>query len=100
MFTPLPLWFLIVVFGRDLVLVVGVLMLRVRYGPLTVKHRAHGRVTSVLFVAVLLWAAMRLPAGGLVPLAIVTAGLSIVSGTIYAIDGAAQGRAVERSDVS
>ena len=33
-FTTLPLWFLIVVFGRDLVLLVGVTMLRVRYGPL------------------------------------------------------------------
>jgi len=41
-FTPLPLWFLIVVFGRDLVLIVGVLMLRVRYGPLTSIARTGG----------------------------------------------------------
>jgi phosphatidylglycerophosphate synthase len=91
-FTPLPFWFLIVVFGRDLVLIVGVLMLRARYGSLTVRHRLHGRVTSILFVAVLLWSALRLPPAGVVPLAILTAGLSVVSGTLYALDGARQGR--------
>jgi len=54
-------------------------------------------VTSVLFIAVLLWAALGLPAVGLLPLAILTAGLSVISGTIYALDGAAQGKAIERS---
>ena len=37
-FTPLPFWFLLVVFGRDLVLLVGVSVLRLRYGALRVVH--------------------------------------------------------------
>lgn len=92
-FTPLPLWFLIVVFGRDLVLLVGVLVLRVRYGPLTVVHRTHGRVTSMSVFAALAWAAFGLPSPGGDVLAVVAAGCSVVSATLYALDGAAQGRA-------
>ncbi len=93
-FTPLPLWFLIVVFGRDLVLLVGVLVLRVQYGPLRVVHRSHGRVASMLMLAVLVWCAFGLPAWGLLPLTLVTAAVSVWSATRYALDGAAQGRAI------
>ncbi len=92
-FRAIPLWFLFVVFGRDLVLLVGVLMLRARYGPLAVVHRWHGRAASVLVHLVLLWAALRLPATPMTLLLIVTAALSLYSATVYALDGAAQGRA-------
>ena len=90
-FTPLPLWFLNVVFGRDLV---GVLVLRVQYGPLRVVHRSHGRVASMLMLAVLVWCAFGLPVWGLLPLTLVTAAVSVWSATRYALDGAAQGRAI------
>ncbi len=93
---PLPFWFLIVVFGRDLVLLVGVLMLRARYGPLRVVHRWHGRGASMLVHLVLLWAALRLPALPMTFIMIATAGLSLYSATVYALDGAAQGRAAAR----
>lgn len=100
-FTAIPMWFLLIVFGRDLTLLVGVLVLRLRYGPLEVVHRTHGRVATMLIVAVILWSAFALPAIGMVPLAVVTAGLSAWSATIYALDGAAQGEAIrarERAD--
>lgn len=93
-FTPLPLWFLLVVFGRDLVLLVGVSVLRLRYGPLKVVHRSHGRIASVLVFAVLGWAAFGLPAGGLLPLMLAASAVSVYSATVYALDGAAQGRAL------
>ena len=92
-FRPIPMWFLIVIFGRDLVLLVGVLVLRARYGPLDVVHRWHGRVASTLVHGVLFWAALRLPGLPMTVLMLVTASLSIYSATIYALDGAAQGRA-------
>lgn len=92
-FRPIPLWFLVVVFGRDLVLLVGVLVLRARYGPLQVVHRWHGRVASVLVHGILFWAALRLPELPMSLLMVVTAALSLYSATIYALDGAAQGRA-------
>lgn len=92
-FTALPMWFLIVVFGRDLVLLVGVLVLRVRYGPLRVVHQTHGTVASLTIAGVLLWCAFGLPDSWLAPCLVVTAGLSVWSATRYALDGAAQGRA-------
>jgi phosphatidylglycerophosphate synthase len=92
-FASLPLWFLIVVFGRDLVLLVGVTVLRVRYGALKVVHRSHGRIASVLMFAVLGWAAFGWPNWGLWPLMLAAAGVSVLSATLYALDGAAQGRA-------
>lgn len=93
-FTALPLWFLVIVFGRDLVLLVGVSVLRLRYGPLQVVHRGHGRIASVLMFGVLGWSALGLPMWGLLPLMLGAAGVSVYSATIYALDGAAQGRAM------
>lgn len=95
-FTTLPLWFLIVVFGRDLVLLVGVTMLRVRYGPLRVVHQNHGRISSLLMFGVVTWSALGLPAFGLLPLMLITAAISVYSAVVYAFDGAAQGRAKSR----
>jgi phosphatidylglycerophosphate synthase len=92
-FQPIPFWFLIVIFGRDLVLLVGVSVLRARYGPLDVVHRWHGRAASSLVHVILFWAALGLPELPMLALMVIAAGLSIYSATIYALDGAAQGRA-------
>jgi phosphatidylglycerophosphate synthase len=93
-FRSIPMWFLVLIFGRDLVLLVGVLMLRARYGPLTVVHRWHGRTASLMVHGVLFWAALRLPAAPMTVLMVITSALSIYSATIYALDGAAQGSAL------
>jgi phosphatidylglycerophosphate synthase len=94
-FTAIPFWFLLVIFGRDLTLLVGVLVLRLRYGPLKVVHRTHGRVATMLIVGVIVWSVFGLPAGGLLPLMILASVMSAWSGTIYALDGAAQGEAMK-----
>ncbi len=95
-FRPIPLWFLFVIFGRDLMLLVGVSVLRLRYGPLVVVHRWHGRAASALVHLVLLWAALRLPATPMIVLMVATGVLSVYSATLYALNGAAQGRAAAR----
>jgi phosphatidylglycerophosphate synthase len=96
-FRALPFWFFLLIFGRDLVLLIGVLMLRWRYGPLQVVHRVHGRAASVLVHVVLWSAALRLPASGITVLMVATAALSVYSATVYALDGAAQGKATAGS---
>lgn len=94
-FTPIPFLFMLFIFGRDLTLLVGVLVLRLRYGPLEVVHRAHGKVATLLIVAVILWSVFGLPARGMTALMVVTAVMSAWSATIYALDGAAQGEAMK-----
>ena len=97
-FTAIPMWFLIIVFGRDITLLVGVSVLRLRYGPLHVVHRLHGRIATLMIVAMILWSAFGLPAWGILPLGAVTSILSVWSATIYALDGAAQGEAIRADE--
>ncbi|MEZ5965678.1 MAG: CDP-alcohol phosphatidyltransferase family protein [Planctomycetota bacterium] len=54
-YAPIPLWFLLLVFGRDLLLLAGCLGVRHRAGSVDVVHRAHGRFASVLLFALLVW---------------------------------------------
>jgi len=53
-YAPIPLWFLVLVFARDLLLLAGYLWLR-RAGEVAVVHRAHGKLTSVLLFGLLVW---------------------------------------------
>jgi cardiolipin synthase (CMP-forming) len=53
-FTPIPIWFLILLVGRDLLLGLGWLILQGRIGEVTVIHRIHGKVASVLLFVLLL----------------------------------------------
>lgn len=91
-FTALPLWFLVVVLGRDVVGLVGWLVLRVRYGPLEIIHRAHGRVVTLAVFLVLGGAAMGATRAWLYPLLVLAAVLSALSVTAYGFEGLARAR--------
>lgn len=54
-FAPVPLWFVIVILGRDVVLVVGSLLVRWRIGAVEVVHHTHGRASTVLLFGILFW---------------------------------------------
>lgn len=54
-YAAIPLWFLLLVFGRDLVLLLGCLLVRRRAGSVEVVHRAHGKLASVLLFLLLVW---------------------------------------------
>lgn len=92
-FTSLPVWFLVVVFGRDLVGLVGWLALRARYGPFEIIHRGHGRVVTFSVFLVLAGAAMGIARAWLYPLLILAALLSALSVTAYGFEGLARARA-------
>lgn len=95
-FASLPLWFLVLVVGRDLILGLGVLVIRARHGPIRVVHQPHGRVASLSVFAVLLWVAIGLPEAGLLALMLLAASLNVVSATSYAWNGISQGREAAR----
>lgn len=54
-YAAIPLWFLLLVFARDLALLLGYLSVRRRVGSVEVVHRAHGKFASVLLFALLVW---------------------------------------------
>ncbi len=53
-FESLPLWFLGLLIARDVSLLTGVLVIRVRAGKVEVEHAAHGKASSVLLFVMLL----------------------------------------------
>lgn len=55
-FIPVPLWFLALLVGRDLLLGGGLLLLRARAAGFQVVHRWHGKLASLLVFALLVWA--------------------------------------------
>lgn len=91
-FTALPLWFLLVIFGRDLLGLSGWLLFRYLYGPIEVVHRWHGRATTGAVAVVLMCVALGLPHRWLFPVLLLTAGLGTVSIFAYFFEGRARGR--------
>lgn len=91
-FTTLPLWFIGVVLGRDLLGLVGWLTLRARYGPIQVVHRWHGRATTGAVALVLVCAAVGLPGRWLFPILVATAAFAVFSIFAYFFEGRDRGR--------
>jgi phosphatidylglycerophosphate synthase len=54
-FADVPLWFFGVIVGRDAALAAGYVAVRKHRGSVHVEHRWHGKVSSVLIFAALLW---------------------------------------------
>lgn len=93
-FAPLPVWFLAIVVGRDLVLGGGWLTLRARRVPIRIVHRLHGRLATVSVFVVLFWVALGMPTPGVTPLALLSSALIAVSTIAYVLGGLAQARQV------
>ncbi|HLU40052.1 MAG TPA: CDP-alcohol phosphatidyltransferase family protein [Planctomycetota bacterium] len=54
-YTAIPLWFLVLVFARDVLLLAGYVALKRRRGTVRVVHRAHGKASSVVLFGLLVW---------------------------------------------
>lgn len=89
-YAAVPLWFLVLLIGRDLLLLAGFRLVRRRRGAVAVVHRAHGKLVSLLLFLLLL--AFGAGAGDRVTIALllgVTA-VVLVSTALYVRDGARQ----------
>lgn len=96
-FTALPLWFVGVIFGRDLLGLVGWLTFRARYGPIEVVHRWHGRTTTGVVAFVLVCAVLGMPGAWLLPILVATAAFAVFSILAYFFEGRARGRELTAS---
>lgn len=52
---PLPLWFTGTIIGRDILLLIGLLVIQMTVGKVTVHPRFLGKIATVMQMAVVLW---------------------------------------------
>ena len=91
-FPSTPLWFLLLMLGRDAVQGLGWLLLKRRLGTVKVVHRIHGKFSSLLFFVLLVALSAGAPAVWTRPLVWAIAGIIVLSTVAYVRDGGAQWR--------
>lgn len=90
----IPLWLTGTILGRDLLLALGVVVIRLVVGTITVRPRVSGKVATVFQMLVITWILLRWDLvfhGYLLQTWILGAGiLTAVSGLFYLLDGMKQ----------
>ncbi|HSY74912.1 MAG TPA: CDP-alcohol phosphatidyltransferase family protein [Dongiaceae bacterium] len=90
----IPLWITGTIIGRDLLILLGVAVIRFTVGKIVVRPRLTGKIATVLQMAVVIWILLKWDAGqGALWLKYVTLGAAIctgVSGLLYVFDGIKQ----------
>jgi cardiolipin synthase (CMP-forming) len=90
----IPLWFTGTIIGRDLLVLIGIVVVRFTVGKVTVRPRIIGKIATVLQMAVVIWILMKWNEGrGAHWLGACTIGAAVctgVSGLLYVWDGVKQ----------
>jgi cardiolipin synthase len=90
----IPLWLTGTIIGRDLLILLGVAVIRFTVGRIVVRPRFTGKIATVLQMAVVIWILLKWDVGqGARWLKYVTLGAAIttgVSGLLYVLDGIKQ----------
>ncbi|HCL91163.1 MAG TPA: CDP-alcohol phosphatidyltransferase family protein [Verrucomicrobia subdivision 3 bacterium] len=85
-----PLWLTGTIIGRDMLLLIGLLVIRLMVGKFTIRPRVVGKVATVLQMAVVLWILLRWPQRWLLFWTISAAVCTGASGLLYVWDGSRQ----------
>ena len=90
----IPFWLTGTIIGRDLLLGLGAVVVRLVVGKITVRPRVTGKIATVLQMAVIIWLLLEWDAGqGAAWLELVELGAGLftgASGLLYVFDGAKQ----------
>lgn len=86
----LPLWLAGTIIGRDVLLLVGLVVVFVTVGRPNIRPRIVGKVATVLQMGVVLWLLLKLPPAPLPGISIATAAATGISGLLYILDGIRQ----------
>ena len=86
----LPLWLTATVISRDVLLLIGMVVIYYACGKVTVKPHVIGKVATVLQMVAVCWALLKLPARSLHWFSLGAALCTGVSGVIYVFDGVLQ----------
>jgi len=89
-FQIIPLWLTGAIIGRDMLLLVGLILIQMMVGKVKVRPRALGKVATVLQMIVVLWILLKW-GGRWLGVWTISAGLcTIISGLLYLWDGTRQ----------
>jgi len=86
----LPLWLTATVISRDVLLLIGMVVIYYACGKVTVKPHVIGKVATVLQMVAVCWALLKLPARSLHWFSLGATLCTGVSGVIYVFDGVLQ----------
>ena len=90
----LPLWFTTIVISRDVVLILGALLLNHVVGHVRVESHWTGKVATCFQMVLLAWVMLQFPEGGIKTVILGIAGaFTFISGLLYVIDGIGQAQA-------
>jgi cardiolipin synthase (CMP-forming) len=85
-----PLWLTGTIIGRDILILIGMVVIQLMVGKVKVRPRIIGKVATVLQMAVVLWILLKWPESWLRALTLVTAICTGISGLLYVWDGSRQ----------
>ncbi|MCU0771458.1 MAG: CDP-alcohol phosphatidyltransferase family protein [Verrucomicrobia bacterium] len=86
----LPLWFTGIIIGRDVLLLVGLIVMHLTMGKPVIRPRWVGKTATVLQMATIMWVFLKLPEPWLWGLTLGAAGCTAISGLLYVLDGVRQ----------
>lgn len=86
----LPLWFTGTVIGRDVLLLIGLIVMYITMGKPTIRPRWVGKTATVLQMAAVLWVLLKLSPNGFFWVALAGALCTGISGVLYVMDGIKQ----------
>jgi CDP-diacylglycerol--glycerol-3-phosphate 3-phosphatidyltransferase len=81
-----PLWLTGSVIGRDILVLIGLLVIQITIGKVTVRPRVLGKVATVLQMATVVWILLKWPEPWLAVLIPATAICTGLSGLLYVLD--------------
>lgn len=82
----LPIWFALAVISRDVLLVIGAVVLHHLSGHVEVQPRLTGKIATVLQMGAVVWVLAAGPYSALIGLAAAAAAFTLISGTQYLFD--------------
>jgi len=85
-----PLWLTGTIIGRDILILIGLLLIQLLVGKVQVRPRIIGKIATVLQMIVVLWILLKWPETWLRVLALGTALCTGISGLLYVWDGTRQ----------
>ena len=89
-FDTIPLWLTCTIIGRDVLILIGLVVIQITIGKVLVKPRVLGKIATVLQMVVVLWVLLKWNSHWLMAWALSAAICTGGSGILYVLDGVRQ----------